>query len=299
MSRVHEESAIKSERIADVWKKRREKARAQPMNGVGPAWLRLAGGRWQPIPERVAVVCRIFRLAIEGYGLHAIVQILNGEKVPTMGRGEEWVYSYVGLILRNRAVLGELQPHVIRGGKRGPTGKPVVGYYPAVISEAEFYQAAAALDGRKNQKGPRGKHVRNLFTGLLRDASDGCTLVTVSESDKCKTVKLVSSRGQRGHAGSTYRTFPYQVVEDAFLRLVKALKASDVLPAGRGPGLRLIPVEGPADWRGARVPRSITRAVRADSSVGRGPSPSAPRGPGNGRRRRGPVPWGGVCRGTG
>src|SRR5262249_30674871 len=77
-------------------------------------------------------------------------------------------------------------------------------------------------------------HVRNLFTGILRDAKDGCTLVTVSESDKCKTVKLVSSGGQRGHDGSTYRTFPYQVVEDAFLQLVKELKASDVLPADRG-----------------------------------------------------------------
>jgi DNA invertase Pin-like site-specific DNA recombinase len=235
MSRAHEESLVKSERILEVWKQRRRHAAERPMNAACPAWLALEDGCWRVLEDRAAVVRRIFRLCIDGHGLHVIAQNLNAEDVPPMGRGREWNYSYVGLILRNRAVLGEGQPHVRNGdGKRTPTGPAVPGYYPAVVSEAEFYQAAAALDSRKNQRGPRGKHVRNLFTGLLRDARDGCTLVTVSESDKCKTVKLVSSGGQRGHAGCNYRTFPYQVVEDAFLALVKELKASDVLPPDRG-----------------------------------------------------------------
>src|SRR5262245_44893209 len=138
----------------------------------------MPGGKWEPVPERVAVVRRIFRLCLEGQGLHAIAHVLNGTKevvttvggkrkrvvvpmdnvnpVPTMGRGKEWMYSYVNLILHNRAVLGEMQPHVIKDGKRVPAGQPVAGYYPQVIDEATFYKAQAALGGRKKQTGPRG-----------------------------------------------------------------------------------------------------------------------------------------------
>jgi DNA invertase Pin-like site-specific DNA recombinase len=234
MSRANEESALKSERIADVWKQRRAGALGgKPMNAIGPAWLRLAGGRWQPVPEKVAVVRRIFRMAIDGHGLHAIAQTLNREKVPTLGRGREWHYSYVGLILRNRAALGEMQPHELRDGKRAALGQAIPDYFPAAVDEDTFYRAAAALEGRRNQKGPRGKHVRNLFTGLLRDARDGCTLVTVSESDQNRTVKLVSSGGQRGRAGSTCRTFPYEVFERGVLQFLRELKAADVLPDNR------------------------------------------------------------------
>jgi hypothetical protein len=233
MTRAHDESLVKSQRLSEVWKQRRKHAAQKPMNGVGPAWLRLVDGKWQVIEERADVVRLIFRLAINGFGIQAIAHQLNREKVPPIGRGKEWVYSYVWLTLRNRAVLGEFQPHVVNG-KRTPTGKAIPGYYPPIISESEFYKASEALTARQQQRGPRGQHVRNLFTGLLRDAKDGCTLVTVSESDKCKSVRLVSSGGLRGRAGSSYRTFPYLAVEEAFLELVKELKASDVLPAERG-----------------------------------------------------------------
>jgi hypothetical protein len=56
-------------------------------------------------------------------------------------------------------------------------------------------------------------------------------MVLVSESDKCRTVKLVSGGGQRGKPGSTYRTFRYDLVERAFLRFIRELKSSDVMPA--------------------------------------------------------------------
>jgi DNA invertase Pin-like site-specific DNA recombinase len=238
MSRANEESALKSERIADVWKKRRERAQEKPaageapkpMNGAGPGWLRMVDGRWEPIPERVAVVRRIFQLASAGHGGRAITQALNRENVPTMGRGPGWWPSYVDLILHNRAVLGEFQPHVQQDGKRVAAGNPIPNYYPAVISEADFYEATKAMKRRANMRGPRGKCVRNLFTGILRNALDGCTMVTVSESNRCKVVKLISSGAVRGKSSIGYCTFPYEVVEDAFLRFVKELKASDVLP---------------------------------------------------------------------
>lgn len=234
MSRANEESAVKSRRIADQWKKRRELAREKPMNAVGPAWLRLDGGRWQKIDDRVKVVRRIFRLAIDGNGLHAICKTLNQDNIPPIGRGKEWCCSYIARILRSRAVLGEFQPHVIQDGKRVPTGEALPAYYPPVVDEATFHQAGAALDARRNQKGPRGKYVRNLFTGLLRDARDGRTVVTNSESDSSRTVKLVSSGAQRGKEGSTYLTFPYEAFEAAILSRMAELKAADVVPGAAG-----------------------------------------------------------------
>jgi DNA invertase Pin-like site-specific DNA recombinase len=244
MSRAHEESSIKSVRLLDAWKKRRERAAERPMNAVGPAWLRMVGGRWQPIPEHVATLNHIFNLALEGLGLHAIAARLNRSKTPVMARSEAWAVSSVGKILRNRAVLGEFVPHAIRDGKRVPDGKSVAGYYPAVVDGATFYRVQAALDARRNQRGPRGRHVRNLFTGLLRDARDGCTLVTVTESDKCRSVRLVSSGAQHGHDGSDFRTFSYPAAEGAILQLLKELKASDILPqTNRG-------VDEVAHWSG-------------------------------------------------
>lgn len=235
MSRAHEESSVKSVRLLDAWKKRREKAAEKPMNAVGPAWLRMVGGRWEAVPERAAVVNHIFALALDGLGLHAVAARLNKDGVPVMARAGHWAVSSVGKILRNRAVIGEFVPHVVKDGKRVPDGKPIANYYPRVVDDATFYKVQAALDARKLQKGPRGRDcVRNLFTGLLRDARDGCTLVTVTESDKCRSVRLVSSGAQRGKDGSDYRTFPYPVLEAAVLRLLKELKASDVLPPAAG-----------------------------------------------------------------
>jgi DNA invertase Pin-like site-specific DNA recombinase len=231
MSRAHEESLVKSARIADVWKKRRERAGERPMNGNGPAWLRMEGGRWQVIEGRAATVREVFRLCIDGLGLHAICHELTRRGVPVIGRAKQWGYGYIGNILRNRSVLGELQPHV-KNGKRVPVGKAVANYYPQIVSEADFYKAQAALSARKNQKGPRGKHVRNLFTGIMFDARDHCPVVTVTESDKCRSVRYISSGANRGKAGSDYRTFPLPALESMFLDLVKELKASDVQPAG-------------------------------------------------------------------
>src|SRR5262249_15118215 len=147
-----------------------------------------------------------------------ICHVLNGKKptgeegeagppVPTMGRSALWGAGTVDKIVHSRAVLGEFQPHVKRGDKREPEGQPLAGYYPAVIDEATFHQAQAALAGRKNQKGPRGQHVRNLFTGLLLDASDGQTMNVVTESRNSSAPRLVSSGASRGLSGSTYRTF--------------------------------------------------------------------------------------------
>jgi DNA invertase Pin-like site-specific DNA recombinase len=231
-SRANEESKMKSHRAREKWDARRAEAAERPLTRVGPAWLALSPDRkrWEPVPERVQAVRRIFQLAREGNGTQRIAAALNRDGIRPMGRGAKWQVSYVWLILRNRAVLGEYQPHLVEDGKRVPAGSPVPNYFPAVLTEEEFYQAQAAVEGRKLARGRRGRHVRNLFTGVLRDARDGQTMVLVTESDSNRSTRLISSGARDGRPGSTYTTFPYDAFEGAFLRLVKELKPADVLP---------------------------------------------------------------------
>ena len=91
--------------------------------------------------------------------------------MPPIGRADSWHRSYVLKILRNRAVLGEYQPHRGHGAVgRQPIGKPIPDYYPAVIEAELFYRVQAALKSRRLMRGRTGKLVANLFTGLLHDA---------------------------------------------------------------------------------------------------------------------------------
>src|SRR5438270_7260340 len=102
-----------------------------------PGWLRLEGGRYAVIPEGAETVRRIYRWAAEGFGLTAILGKLNAEKVPPLGYAKHWARTYLARLLRCRQVLGELQPHKGRQGDRKPDGKPIPGYYPAVVTEEE------------------------------------------------------------------------------------------------------------------------------------------------------------------
>src|SRR5262249_1993184 len=79
LSRGHGESAIKSERVGAAWAEKRKAARK---NGTVltrrlPAWIEERGGKLHLIPDRAAAVRRIFELAANGYGNHAIVSKLN------------------------------------------------------------------------------------------------------------------------------------------------------------------------------------------------------------------------------
>jgi DNA invertase Pin-like site-specific DNA recombinase len=227
MARAHEESATKSVRIRAAWNKKRERAADIKLTGQCPAWLTLAADKrsFSKIPSAVKTVRRIFRMAIDGMGTTAISKRLNQENVPTIGRAKTWHKSYIAKILHNRAVIGEYQPCMGHAHNRTPVGQPIPDYFPVVVSESDYYRALNALGSRRNQKGPNGKTVANLFKGLLFDSRDGATLTLVNKGNGRV---LVSSAAQRGENGSVYLSFPYAALEDAMLRFLTELKASDL-----------------------------------------------------------------------
>ena len=124
-----------------------------------------------------------------------------------------------------------------------PAGAAIVGYFPAVISEAEFNLARAAQEERINydklgRKGGarQGKYV-NLFKGLLTHARDG---EGYSLHNKGSTANpellLINTPANSGRR--RYQTFPYPVFEEAILKLFKELDPRTLLPSDdQGPSL--------------------------------------------------------------
>ena len=170
MSRAHEESQTKSRRVGAAWANKRANARNRPLTATCPAWLRLSQDRtkYEVIEDRAAIVRLIFEESASGIGNYSITQRLNRRRVPHFGKSNGWHPSYVSKILKNRAVIGEFQPHRLGDGRRRPDGDPIQGYFPAVVDEATFYRAQLGLSQRLVRgAGRKGAHVSNLFSGIL------------------------------------------------------------------------------------------------------------------------------------
>nr|WP_274602284.1 recombinase family protein [Sphingomonas sp. CFBP 8760] len=85
-----------------------------------------------------------------------------------------WSATYVGRVLRNRAVMGEWQPYTRpRKGEPAPAGEPIEDYYPRIIDPATFARAneERIKDALKHQG--RGRGLSNLLGTRARCGSCG------------------------------------------------------------------------------------------------------------------------------
>jgi DNA invertase Pin-like site-specific DNA recombinase len=182
LSRGHGESKRKSDLSGPAWAEKKKRARTgevqnektqSPVKGMLvlthklPSWVEEKAGKPVAIPKRAKVVKEIFRLAAKGYGAYRIVQKLTEDGVPAFGSRESyideekkqryrgtgdtfgaghWTRGYVSKLLRDRRVLGEYQPRS-KDGK--PDGDPIAGFFPVVITEAEFYAARRGAGDRR------------------------------------------------------------------------------------------------------------------------------------------------------
>jgi DNA invertase Pin-like site-specific DNA recombinase len=167
---AYQESLKKAERVSAAWADKKDAAIASgtPFGKSLPVWLAIEGqvksgsrnvnhGKIVVVPEKVALVQEIFRLAAQGVGAKNIVYRLNGRVLSR---------SWVIWTLKNRAVLGEFQPK----------GREVIqGYYPQIITQSEFDAARAQVKTKirhgKYTGGNRKNSLlaTNLFEGLLFD----------------------------------------------------------------------------------------------------------------------------------
>lgn len=174
----NKESRKKSERVASAWDKKRRDARAGlPVvtSHRHPGWLKPKEGGFDLIPERVEIVKFIFDQRLKGFGKGMTAKTLNERKVPTFRKAIAWTATYVGRVLCNRAVLGEWQPYSSARGDevRKPVGEPISGFYPAVISEADFAAANSDKIAQQLRHQGRGKGITNLLGRRARCAVCG------------------------------------------------------------------------------------------------------------------------------
>jgi len=234
MSRAHEESRTKSQRIAAAWKNKRRQATDRPMTAMCPAWLRLSHDRksYELIEDRAEVVRSIFRDAGSGLGVYVIARRLNEAGVPSFNASDGWHTSYVAKILNNRAAIGEFQPHTKVNGVRSPDGDPISGYFPAVVDEATFFRAQdGKANRRSNGRGRKGVLVTNLFSGLSRCAY--CR-GSIKYEDKGSGPKggqyLVCDRARR-KLGCINARWRYRDFEASFLAFVRELNLEEIVSA--------------------------------------------------------------------
>ncbi|MGA9430966.1 MAG: recombinase family protein, partial [Xanthobacteraceae bacterium] len=224
MSRAHEESMIKSQRVSAAWASKRSQARNRPVTAMCPAWLVLSEDRTQykTIPERAKVVRAIFDDTVAGIGNYTITRRLNQRHVPHFGRSKGWHNSYVNKILTNRAVFGEFQPHKMHNGKRVPDGEPIRNYFPPIVEKELFYRAQLARAERRVSGGGRkGVFVTNLFSGLAKCSYCGAPMKFESKGASPKGATfLVCGDAKRGLCHGTVR-WRYDELEASFLAFVE------------------------------------------------------------------------------
>jgi DNA invertase Pin-like site-specific DNA recombinase len=170
---ANEESEKKASRLSAAWASKRGKlARGETMvlTRRAPAWLKVEGSpaRFAVIPERVAVIHRIFEETVAGLGKHHIARNLNLEGVAPFGRAGGWHASYIQKILNSPAVLGEFTPGTKpRGEARRRMGDAIHDYYPRIIDSDLHANAMRSMASRPRRVGGRGRRLVNLFAGLV------------------------------------------------------------------------------------------------------------------------------------
>jgi len=226
--RANEESEVKAKRLREAWTNKRDKALngSKPLTALCPGWLRLNADRsgFDVIPERAAIVRRIFAQTLDGAGQHSIAQRLNREGVPVFGRGQMWQRSYINKMLADHAVIGNFTPHRaerINGKKvRIPT-ETIEGYFPAIIESEEFERVASMISARPTStRAP----VANILAGLARCPLCDAAMTRVNKGSSTKQGKpyLVCSRAKVG-AGCEYKQVRMENVEHAVIHHVEEL----------------------------------------------------------------------------
>jgi hypothetical protein len=232
LTRGHGESRRKSDLSGPAWRRKKERAReGEIVTGQVPAWVAIEGDKLVLIPGRAEAVRQVFRLAAGGYGTPRIVAKLNREGVPPIGTAGKWVKGYVGRILRDRRAVGEYQPR--KGKHRVPDGDPVPNYFPAVVTEEEFFAARAGAAERGRLRGRSASPGVNLFAGLVKNARAGDAYYMTSRVDRGHKYRvLVATNSQQGL--SPCWSFPYPVFERAVLSMLAEIDPAEIVGADQG-----------------------------------------------------------------
>src|SRR5262249_25421345 len=138
-----------------------------------------------------------------------------------------WTIPYLANILNDWRVTGRLQPK--RKKNRRPEGDMIEGYYPRIISDADFYAARGAREtGMQGvRKVRRGKHL-DLFPGLLIDARSGTAYTAVGKDTENKGKRRLVTYASTQGEGPAY-SFPVATFEHGMVDMLLLIEWRELL----------------------------------------------------------------------
>lgn len=217
---AHDESDKKSGRLAEAWKTKRKNIGDDVLTKMIPAWLRIEGDKIVEDKPKADIIRAMFALALDGHGLTYITREAN-RRWEGIGRTAHFARGTVNKILHNEQTIGIFQPHKTTdddsrktGKRREPVGKPIRGYYPAIVDETTFYAVQKMLRSRKLTGGPSAKYL-NVFQGVIFNADDRSPMVIGNKGNGRFYVSAAAIEGRKGAA--PYIMFPVVSLEAAIL----------------------------------------------------------------------------------
>ena len=97
MTFAHEQSVLKSRRLAAAWENKRANLASTKLTARCPAWLRRSADKtsFEVIEDRVKIVQRIFQESADGIGNYSIAKRFFQQKIPTFGGAKYWPTSSI------------------------------------------------------------------------------------------------------------------------------------------------------------------------------------------------------------
>jgi DNA invertase Pin-like site-specific DNA recombinase len=178
MIRAYEESDTKSKRVRAAIRRQCEgwvagTFRGVIRNGRDPQWLRRDGDGWAMIEERAAAVRYAVQRFIDGLGAVTIMREMAAAGMAMTDSGKlngNTLYR----TLRNRVLIGEREFDI------GGEVYRLDGYYPQLLSAAEFDALQLAVDRRHGKRGVG--EIPSILTGMGIAQCGYCGAAIVSQN---------------------------------------------------------------------------------------------------------------------
>ncbi|WP_423764711.1 recombinase family protein [Escherichia coli] len=249
--RAYEESKIKSDRIRDGWRRKREQAfnNGTIVTNKRPQWIDIRDDQYV-LNDKVHIVKEVFRLAQSGIGTPTIAKILNAKGDDWLFEsGRQWRGESVHKLLKNKRVTGSIFiSEIIRD--YNSTSNPVdqkryeMDVYPIVISKEEFNLVQQLLRSRRANTGRISTNKdtdelkkSNIFNSICRCGKCGEAMyhnVVKSHRNSKKNGKFteeyryIRCLGERDNLCDN-KALRYEIVEQFVLEYLKGMDFSRIL----------------------------------------------------------------------
>ena len=190
MIRAHEESETKSKRVKAAIRKHCEAWQAGKRTITGrlgkpPQWLQFNDGVWSVIPEREAGIRMTLDLFRRGWGHFKIIEALEAAGL-ALGDGKPNA-NQIYRTVRNEALVGDKVLQIDGEEFR------LAGYYPALLTAAEFAELQLLMDDRARSGGAPGKSP-GILTGIGVTCCGYCGAAMVAPTRTRFTARYATKR---------------------------------------------------------------------------------------------------------